>query len=398
MKQTTFVGALSYFVSIVSDIDPDDASRMEKISEAYGNAFGMLVIDMAPARAEAIRDGIIGAFIKITDVADANGGVITLGSGADIVTSLVTVEDILRATASAELKDEDIQKQAEAFKTTLNKAIEIMNGMSGEGMSVETTLPIVGEVLDTLKDTPTVGADATGKLFAAIAQTDTVRDSIGMSADEALKMADTISNKVGDYSQAIDAVNVGMDIFKSLDGASMLSAENVEALVRVISPDTAKLMKEYFDADKLNSFGIADDKCDSACRVVQLLIDNIAERGESERDEDVNAVGNIFNLLIASSEKAYTDGAWIGDDGKLGTVNDYVTATLDSELGYATLIDAMTADGEIVSSYRDPFGASRKLSEAEKTDIANAIADYIEENPSKALGAEALIVLLGIDR
>ena len=34
LKQTTFVGALSYFVSTVSHIDPDDASRMEKISEA----------------------------------------------------------------------------------------------------------------------------------------------------------------------------------------------------------------------------------------------------------------------------------------------------------------------------------------------------------------------------
>ena len=412
-----YVTAFSGLASAVAKIPADDAERFLKVSAAVETYFGELLADMPEEKAANVRGKLISAFVKATDVEKTHQNLSSLKSSETVNTSLVTVEDIMNATAGTELDQTNLEQEAESFQLMVNKATELIEIVSGSGNSnsgsssegegsveggeattpaVEDIVPIVGELLNILKDTPTVGEDATGKLFTSIVQSETVRESTGLSASEAKDLAETITGEGGDYGKAMDTVQAGFDIMEAMSGNNVLEAENIENIIKAIDANSAKVIKDFFTTERLAGFGMNNEKTQTARDLLFVLVDNIALHDQAERQEDIEAVKHLFNMLIIASGQESQGENLFGDDGKMGSAHDIVYTLLDSQLGYETLIGGMTADGAIIEDRIDAFGLHRNFSDSDEALIVSTVSEYLAEHPDRALEAQALLALLGI--
>ena len=406
-SNNAFVTAFSNLASAVAKIPADDTDRFIRVSAAVESAFGELLADMPEEKAANIRGKLISAFVKAKDVEKTHQNLGSLKSSETVNTSLVTVEDIMKATASAELDITNLEKEAEAFQQMVTKATELIDVVSGSGNteeggssapSVEEIAPLVGEILNILKDTPTVGEEATGKLFTSIVQSETVRESTGLSATEAKDLADGITGGVGDYEKAMDTVQAGFDIMDAMSGNNVLNAETIEKIIRILDPESANVIKDFFSEERLAGYGVSGEKAQTARELLFVLVDKLALHDQAEREEDIEAVKHLFNLLvIASGQNSDGQDNLFGEEGKIGTAHDVVYTLLDSQLGYEVLIEAMTKDGVIIEERRDAFGIHKNFSDSDENLIIGTVSEYLAEHPTRTLEAQALLALLGIE-
>lgn len=411
--KNAFVTALSNLTSAVTKIAEDDPERFIKVSEAVENAFGELLEGMDDEKAANIRGKLVSAFAKAKNIEKTHKNLSSLKSSETVNTSLVTVEDIIKASEGTELDHTNIEKEAESFQQMVTKAtelIEIMSGSTSEGgdgegetegtapaPKVEEIIPVVGEILNILKETPTVGEDATGKLFTSIVQSETVRETTGLTATEAKDLADTVTGGIGDYEKAMDTVQAGFDLLDALSGDNVLKSENIENIIKVIDVNSAKVIKDFFTAEKLAQYGIVSEKLETTRDLLFVLVDTLSLHDEAERAEDVEAVKHLFNLLIIASGKDSHGEDLFGEENKMGTARDVVYTILDSQLGYDTLIAGMTKDGAIIEERRDAFGVHRNFSDNDEAQLIGIVTEYLTEKPDKALEVQALLALLGIE-
>ena len=401
--QNAYVTAFSNLASAVSVIPADDPERFIKVSAAVEASFGELLNGMDDDKATSFRGKLVSAFVKATDVEKTHKNLGSLKSSETVNTSLVTVDDIMKAAEGTELDLTNLEQEAESFQQMVTKAselIEIMSGSNTEGESsaakTEEIIPVVGELLNILKDTPTVGEDATGKLFTSIVQSETVRETTGLSATEAKELADTVTGGIGDYEKAMDTVQAGFDLLDALSGDNVLKSENIENIIKVIDVNSAKVIKDFFTTEKLGQYGIVSEKLDTTRDLLFVLVDTVSLHDEAERTEDVEAVKHLFNLLIIASGKDSHGEDLFGEESKMGTAHDVVHTILDSQLGYETLIAGMTKDGAIIEERRDAFGVHRNFSDSDEAQLIGIATGYLTENPDKALEVQALLALLGI--
>lgn len=407
-KKNVYVSAFSALASSVAKIAEDDPDRFAKVAAAVEAAFGQLLEDMPEEKSANIRGKLISAFAKAKNVEKTHKNLGSLKSSETVNTSLVTVEDIMKATEGAELDQTNIEKEAESFQKMVGKATELIDMVSGgnapEGdgeasaPKVEDIAPVVGEILDILKETPTVGEEATGKLFTSIVQSETVRESAGITASEARDLADGITGGGSDYGKAMDTVQAGFDIMDALSGNNVLESENIEKLIKILDADSAQVIKDFFTAERLEGYGLNSEKTQSSRDLLFVLVDNIASHDEESREEDISAVKHLFNMLIIASGKE-SEGAsdLFGEGGKLGSAKEMVYTLLDSKLGYETLVGGMTADGVIIDERRDAFGVNRNFSDSDETLIVGTVSEYLTEHPDRTLEVQALLALLGIE-
>lgn len=399
--KNTFVTAFSGLVSAVSRIPADDPERFTRVSAAVENAFGQLLSEMPEEKAINIRGKLVSAFVKAKDVEKTHKNLSSLRSSETVNTVIVTVDDIMKAASGTVLDSTNVVKEAEAFQQMISKATELVDavggvdGGSGE-MNVSEIAPIVGDILNILKDTPTIGAEATGKLFTSVVQSETVRESTGLSATEALDLANTVTGGIGDYEKAMDTVQAGFDILDALSNDNVLDAKSIENIIRIIDTDSARVVKDFFTLEKLAEYGISGEKAETARDLFFILLDKLALHSEAERDEDVEAVKHLFNMFIISSGQQ-NEGGLFGEEGKMGTAQDVVYTILDSQLGYEVIIEAMTKDGAIIEERRDAFGISGNMSESDKDTVVGTVSTYLAEHPARELEARALLALLGIE-
>jgi len=410
-----FVAAFASLASEVAKIPTDAEDRFERVSAAVEKSFGKLLLDMNDEKAANLRGKLVSAFVKAKNVEKTHKNLGSLKSAETVNTSLVTVEDIMKATEGAELDATNIEKEAEAFQKMVTKATELIDVVSGSGkdeeggaeggetggeapaVSVETVAPIVGEILNILKETPTVGEEATGKLFVSIVQSETVRESTGITATEAQELANGITSNGSDYGKAMDTVQAGFDIMDAMSGNNVLEAENIEKIIKVLDAESAKVIKDFFTVERLNQYGVSAEKAQTSRELLFVLVDNVAAHDQAARDNDIAAVKHLFNLLVVASGAGTEGEDLFGEGSKMGTAREVVYSLLDSQLGYETLIDGMTRDGVIIDEYRDAFGVNRNFSDNDEAQIVGIVAEYLTEHPSRELEAQALLALLGIE-
>ena len=174
--------------------------------------------------------------------------------------------------------------------------------------------------------------------------------------------------------------------------------ETIEKIIRILDPESAKVIKDFFSEERLAGYGVSGEKAQTAREILFILVDKLALHDQAEREEDIEAVKHLFNLLvIASGQNSEGQDDLFGEEGKIGTAHDVVYTLLDSQLGYEVLIEAMTKDGAIIEERRDAFGVHKNFSDSDEELIIGTVSEYLAEHPTRTLEAQALLALLGIE-
>lgn len=375
----------------------------ELIEAAVIKFFDTFLAEMDEEKAGAMRAKFIEAFTSAKNIAESHQNLSSLKSAETVNTTLVTVDDIMKATEGAKLDAENIEKEAEAFQNMVNKAgelVELVNKTDENGEKVpvdfQEVAPVMGEILNMLQETPTVGEEATEKLFVSIVQTDTVRESTGITASDAVDIAGGITGDTNDYGKAMETIQVGYDVMDALNSSTMMDIETIERIIQVIDTNNAGVVKDFFTNERLAQYGIKEEKLGSSKELLYILVDNIAVHDATDRAEDVDAVRHLFNLLVVATGKTTSDEDMFGENGKMGDAHAVVYSMLDSALGQETLIEGLTKDGAIDPERVDAFGVSQTFSENDKQILREAVEEYVANAPEKGLEGAALLALFGI--
>ena len=395
----TFIGKLAFIIGEAASIPENSTEKEALIESTVRTTLDSYLSSMENDKADEAVTEFITSLTSAKDLKKSEEIVTSIASAETLITNIVTLDDILGAAGDRDLSGENIEKEAEALSQIIGKTSEIVgliNNNDGKMPEISEITSVAGSMLNLLGDTPTIGKEATGLLFTSLVQSKSVRESTGLSTEEAKAIADSVSNGIGDYEAAFETVDVGLNLVTSLTSGNMTGIEDIEKLIKVMNATTAEMISTHFNADRLAQYGFKPEKAETAAEFISVLTTNIANHDAEHKQEDVEAVRHMFNLAITASGK--TDGKTLfGEEGKLGDANAVVNTIMDSSLVYETLIEVMTEDGAVKDSHRDVFGIGDKLGENDAELIADAVADYLAEHADRALEAEAILALLGIE-
>ncbi|MBR2461406.1 MAG: hypothetical protein IKB34_09285 [Clostridia bacterium] len=395
----TFIGRLAVLVYNVSSIPEDTDNRAEVIQTEVRNTLTSALETKGEEKAEEIMSMFTGSLASSQNLSGSSQVVGSLSAPENIITTLVTVKDILNATGSGKINSENLEQEAAAFTQIVSQAVEIMQVLedsNGELTNISDITSAAGSILNTLGGTSSVGSDAVGLLFTSLVQSETVRSSIGVSASEAKDLASNIVNGSGDYEKAFDTVAVGFDIAASMNSNTLTSPEEIEKLIRALTPDSANIIKTYFTTDRLAEYGLPAEKLDTTIDFINILIDNIVGHDAEHREADITAVRSIINMVIVASKGDHSGENLFGEHGELEDPYEMLATLMDSELGYETILDAMTENGEIREDRVNAFGTANMLTEEDKEALAEASEEYLAQHPDRELEVNAFLALLGI--
>ena len=370
-----------------------------KIQTEVRNTLTSALETKGEEKAEEIMSMFTGSLASSQNLSGSSQVVGSLSAPENIITTLVTVKDILNATGSGKINSENLEQEAAAFTQIVSQAVEIMQVLedsNGELTNISDITSAAGSILNTLGGTSSVGSDAVGLLFTSLVQSETVRSSIGVSASEAKDLASNIVNGSGDYEKAFDTVAVGFDIAASMNSNTLTSPEEIEKLIRALTPDSANIIKTYFTTDRLAEYGLPAEKLDTTIDFINILIDNIVGHDAEHREADITAVRSIINMVIVASKGDHSGENLFGEHGELEDPYEMLATLMDSELGYETILDAMTENGEIREDRVNAFGTANMLTEEDKEALAEASEEYLAQHPDRELEVNAFLALLGI--
>ncbi len=327
-----------------------------------------------------------------------------LRSSETIVTLKVTVSDLLTATdgAAENITPETIQQEAAAIEAIFGAANDLMTQMSDGGeMDLKTVAGTVGEILDSLQTTASVGTEKTAKLFTAVLQSETVRKTADLDMATATQMAQKATEGEVKYTDTMNAVSSGVDLFTKLgqDGEELTEEEIVE-LIRNINPATAGMIEVYVTAERIRGYGVPDQYADTSASLISETFSYMAntEMSESEYEKEAKALNQILNIAI--SAKSHSDGNKL-----FGDILPSATETVDTFMASGAVTHAfrevlLDKNGDVKEGKFDAFGLGEKIPEGseeynELVDAMNAYTDAHQDAQTK-LTVKAISALFGV--
>ncbi|MBE6553541.1 MAG: hypothetical protein E7666_04270 [Ruminococcaceae bacterium] len=327
-----------------------------------------------------------------------------LRSSETVVTVKVTVSDLLTATEGAadSITSETIQKEAAAIEAIFGAANNLMTQMSGgQEMDLKTVAGAVGEILDSLQTTTSVGSEKTAKLFTAVLQSETVRKTADLDMTTATQMAQKATEGDVKYTDTMNAVSSGVDLFTKLgqDGKEPTEEEIIE-LIRNINPATAGMIEVYVTAERIRGYGVPDQYADTSASLISETFSYMAstEMSEAEYEKEAKALNQILNVAI--SAKSHSTGKKL-----FGDILPTATETVDTFMAsgavtHAFRVTLLDENGEVKEGKFDAFGLADRIPEEsadyiELVDAMNAYSDAHQDKETKQT-VKAISALFGV--
>ena len=288
-----------------------------------------------------------------------------LKSSETVVTQKVTMADLLSASEGVadNITAETVEKEAAAIEQIFNAANDLIGQVSGgEEMNLTTVAGSLGSILDSLQDTESVGSDKTAKLFTAVLQSETVRKTANLDMATATQMAQKATEGDVKYTDTMNAVSSGVDLFTKLgqDGKELTEEELID-LIRNINPATAGMIEVYVTADRIAGYGVPTQYAETSAPLISTIFSYMAnaEMSEEEYQKEAKALNQI--LSVAISAKSHASGKNLFGD-ILPTATETVDIFMDSNaVTYSFRTVLLDANGEVKEGKSDAFGLSEKI-------------------------------------
>ncbi len=338
----------------------------------------------------------------------------SIKEGDSFPTVRITVEDLLiNTTKVSEMLNEDtIEAEAEKIGSIFNTAIKVKDAFaSSSDFGMEKLSEIatdLGGILDSLDSTETFDGKTT-LMITAIFQKDEVVQSMGMDVRTATKLAkaateSTDGGKVN-FSATMVSVSNGAALANKVGTNETITEDDVEDLLRTMTPQTAAMLKVYLTEARVESYGIGEEKTPAAVRLLNALFDEMSKEYEDYASERA-AMLKMFEVAKAASgnigdstqESLFNHG---DVQGKLGlTAADTVALIMDSMMVRNAVEAAMyDENGEIDEEMKNPFGLTLTTLETSNDydECETAIEPYYGKYPETRKFLKAVAALFGVE-
>lgn len=340
-------------------------------------------------------DGISGNLLSQTG---------SLSSSQTLPSLLVTLEDLLTSSeenGQEELTDEQKEQDAQAIQNVFEKAAKLKqslgNGNGGQEDSsdsdnISDAVNDLGNILDELSNLSSVGSKKTNKLATAVMQSQSVRESTGLTPKEAAELVNkmTESNEDGSqpsFGETLSSLSDGAEIIAKLNNNESVTEEEIHELLENMTPQTANALVTLINEARMESFGIKDaDKQTISAELIRNLLTEMGDRKtyEGRYEQETGGVAKLFDLAIAGSKQEgkthlfrHSDG---DDDSVMGSADEVVSAILGSEM-VCRAIDKTLHHGTDMSRW-NPFGLkSANTESADYLACEAAIHAYASAHP-----------------
>lgn len=391
----TLAKATVMLVAIVVE-EGDDISTLAAavLTEAYSE-----LLAEKPEVMETIEAIVVTKPVSETAVTATEG----LKSEEDIVTIRVTLDDLLvDSTEAAEnINSETIAQEAAAISSIFNAASELTK-TDTENMDLTQIAETVGNILDSLNATASVGSEKTANLFTAVLQSETVRQTADLDMNTATQMAQKATE--GDnvnYSQTMGAVSQGVTVFTKLsDENAVLTEEELIELIQNINPQTAGMIEVYVTAERIEKYGVAQKYSGTSAQLISEIFSYMAnaEMNDAEYQKEAKALNQILNVAIAAKSHSEEKDIFGGIlPGATETVEVFMASKAVSHSLRSCMLDA---NGEVIEGKFDVFEIGSRIStdSSDYKECVQAIEDYYanhrtEENRQTL---NAIAALLGV--
>lgn len=342
------------------------------------------------------------------------------------VTVKITVEDLLvdAKAASENLNSEAaVENEANAIQNMFGSAGDIIGKVtSGEGMNDISSLGEVAEslgaVLDYMSGTASVGEGNTNKLVIAVFQSETVRNSANLDLKSATELGQAATEKNPDgtkpsFSETMGSITAGADIASKLsDPNATLTEQDVEELLKNMTPQTAKMLKVYMTEERVKGFGMADENVPITTTLIQSLLTEMGDKQKygDRYNEQTQGILTLFQMVSAASKNdgdyAYLFNHTLSEGKVMGrldmTADEAVYAILDTDMVCNAVMATRAEHPEWKSN---PFGLSISQENREHADYQAtkaAIESYYAEHAAEDEALDdriyAIADFLGIDQ
>ncbi|MBQ2735501.1 MAG: hypothetical protein IJF33_06680 [Clostridia bacterium] len=379
---------------VVEEGDDITALAAEVLTEAYSE-----LLAEKPEVMEKIQAIVVTKPVSDTAVAATEG----LKSAEAVITVKITMDDLLvdSAEAAEKINSDTLAQEAAAISSIFSAASELTK-TDTENMDLTAVASTVGNILDSLNGTASVGSDKTANLFTAVMRSEVVREAADLDMNTATQMAQKATT--GDnlsYSQTMGAVSQSVTVFTKLsDPNAVLTDEELVELIRNINPQTAGMIEIYVTPERIVSYGVAQKYSGTSAQLIAEIFSYMAdaEMTEGEYQKEAKALNQILNVAIAA--KSHSEEKVIFG-GILPSATETVDVFMSSKAVSHSLRTCMLdANGEVKEGKFDAFELGNRISPESKDykECVQAIQDYYanhrtEENRQTL---NAIAALLGV--
>ena len=239
-------------------------------------------------------------------------------------------------------------------------------------------------------------------------QSETVRGAADIDMQTATQMAQKATEGKTNYTQTMNAVSGGVNVFTKLgqDGEAV-SEEELVSLIRNINPQTAGMLEVFVTPARLESYKVSAKYSDTAAELITAIFHYMGNDNgmtDEQYEKEAKALNRILDIALSakdhSSEKhLFTQG---GHSGILP--NDAATTVdifMSSKSVSYSLRNTMLENGQVKDGRFDAFEIGAKIPEhsTDREDCVDAMDAYYSEHPDEETRQTllALSALLGVD-
>lgn len=289
---------------------------------------------------------------------------------------IVTVDQL----KFSDRKPADARREADLLALSLSSVAQICKDINAAGDAFRTEDMVVGmgPLLDSFAASETVGKENTALFLRAVMQSDLVTESSRLSLWDASSLADSINEgaQTKGYAPLMLSLSHTLTMLRNAsDGQNTLEA--VEALLKDLTPESAKTIQTISTPDMMRSYGVSERSADATAGLVSDLFGNLADAKENQMSEEAlnretAAVNNIMKIAMDAGKSS--SSATFGEGSATGvTAAEYVSSVMNSEVVSQTVTDKVYGNG--TEAKQDPLNSERQLSDTEKAELSQALND-----------------------
>ena len=325
---------------------------------------------------------------------------------------LVTVEALLIDTqkVNENLNENTVEAEAEKIGKIFNTAMKVKDAFanSSEGFNLEKLSEIatdLGEILNSIDSTETFEGK-TAVVITAVFQKSEVTESMDIDIRTATELAQAATEKVNgvdpDYSATMESVSTGAVIAQKMsDPEGKITEDDVEALLRTITPQTANMLKVYLTDERVGGFGIPNETTNAAARILRALFDEMADKEKyTDYSGETSAMLKMFEVARAAGHNSGSNRIFnFGDEvGHLNlTAEETVELVMRSNMVRNAFVAAIYVDGEIDPAMVNPYGLNIPTGESDYQVCEAAIESYYGAHPESKTFLKAFAAFFGVE-
>lgn len=320
------------------------------------------------------------------------GGAATLFSAETMVSSIVTVDDIMKFIGKYS-DCEDIEAEAARVSAILSEVAAVFADIDMTEADTGELLNKLGSILDIMKDSEIFGSQTAKSILSALMQSDEIASSLGLSKSEITRFAEKMSEMADSdtssgYAEATQAFVSTIDALTSVTDTDKTKEEKkqaTETLINNITSESADMVSSMVTSSMVENLGVSAENTEAISSALTSMLGNMASFKEGEAGADASAVAKeaeaVNTILdLAMNIKGEQGGAPLFSNGEaegaMGTTADeFIDMVVNSDVVSATIQDTVFENG-----YADnPFGVP-ELGEDEVAAVSDALQSYYENN------------------